>query len=461
MSKRTRYTSMAITDPKELVYGVAPKPFTTLHGIEIGGGEVYPELNFTLPAMTINDDTIGKALGIYQEMIDGVLKRAADLKQDKVVVEFETLPDFTLVPKYGLETLKLLLDAEKEAEAKYGITTALRFTPNDTREMSRPPVTRSGRYHDDMMYFFEEAAKLEPDFISIESTGGKELHDEALINADIRRSLFALGVCSCTDMEYLWGRVADICDGTKMAVGGDSGCGFANTAMVLAERGFIPRSFAAVVRVMTVPRALVAYEMGAVAPSKDCEYVGPYVKAITGAPVAMEGRMASGAHLSPIGNIAAVTADLWSNESIQQVRLLSDMAPIVGMEQLIFDCRMFNTATKLGKRQEMIDILVESDAPLDVQGYVLRPDVVIELSQGILKYEDDFRRTKEAARLTVEKLIQAIDDGEVECPDRDAAWLEMMADDIEDIPDDKMEFYEEMKDELPEGTWLPESYLLA
>ena len=458
MSKRTRYTSMAITNPDELTYGIAPKPFTTPNGIVIGGGEVYPELNFTLPPMKVNDDTIGKANKIYKDMIDGALKRAADLKQDKVVVEFETVPDFTLNPRYGLETTKLLLDAEREAEAQYGIKCALRFTPNDTREMSRPPRMRDGKYYDDMMYFFEEAAKLGPDWISIESTGGKELNDEGLVNADIRRVIFALGVCSCTDMEFLWGKISDICDGTKMAMGGDSSCGFANTAMVLAEKGFIPRTFAAVVRAATVPRALVAYEMGAVAPSKDCEYVGPYIKAITGAPVAMEGRMASGAHLSPIGNIAIASADLWSNESIQQVRLLSDMAPIVGMEQLIFDCRMLNTASRMGQRGTMRDIMIESDAPLDVQGYVLKPEVVTQLSQEIIKYDDDFMRTKVAAEKTVELLLEAVDTGKVECEDRDAAWLDMMADAIDEIPDDKMEFYEEMKDEIEDGAFIPSCY---
>ncbi|MDK2962392.1 MAG: methanol---5-hydroxybenzimidazolylcobamide Co-methyltransferase, partial [Eubacteriaceae bacterium] len=39
-----------------------------------------------------------------------------------------------------------------------------------------------------------------------------------------------------------------------------SACGFANTAMILAEKGFIPHVFAAVIRVAAVPRALVAFE---------------------------------------------------------------------------------------------------------------------------------------------------------------------------------------------------------
>ena len=172
----------------------------------------------------------------------------------------------------------------------------------------------------------------------------------------------------------------------------------------------------------------------------------------------MEGRMASGAHLSPICNIAIASADLWSNESIQQVRLLSDMAPIVGMEQLIFDCRMLNTSSRMGQRGTMRDIMIESDAPLDVQGYVLKPEVVTQLSQEIIKYDDDFMRTKVAAEKTVELLLEAVDTGKVECEDRDAAWLDMMADAIDEIPDDKMEFYEEMKDEIEDGAFIPSCY---
>lgn len=37
MSKRTAYTTLAITNPDELTYGIAPKPFTTQNGIVIGG----------------------------------------------------------------------------------------------------------------------------------------------------------------------------------------------------------------------------------------------------------------------------------------------------------------------------------------------------------------------------------------------------------------------------------------
>jgi methanol--5-hydroxybenzimidazolylcobamide Co-methyltransferase len=461
MKKKT-FTKLAYDSANDMIYGVCPNPVTTKHGVVVGGGEIVPELNFTLPTMAVNDSTIKDACKIYSDMINGVLKRCVDLHQESVIVEYETLPDFTEHPEYGTEVVKIILDAMNEYNAKYGLKAALRATPNDMREMTRPPVMRSGsKYWDGMLQLFDNCAELGADFLSIESTGGKELDDEALVEADIRRVIFALGVCSCRDMEFLWDKMVDVCDKSQMIPGGDSSCGFANTAMVLADRGFIPKTFAAVVRVATVPRALIPYERGAYGPSKDCEYAGPYIKAITGAPIAMEGKSASGAHLSAVGNIAGAVADMWSNESIQQVRLLSDMAPVVGMEQLIYDCRLMNTAAKMGKAKDLRDMLVESDAPLDVQAYVLRPDVVFDLSQKIITSDDPLIRTKIACAETVKVLQSAIEDGKVACDERDEAWLDMMADAIDEIPDTAEEFYEDIKDELDETKYRPEEYLLT
>ena len=65
--------------------------------------------------------------------------------------------------------------------------------------------------------------------------------------------------------------------------------------------GCSPRS----VRVISVVRTLVAVEEGAVGPDKDCGYEGPYLKAITGIPISMEGKTSACAHSSPVGNVAA------------------------------------------------------------------------------------------------------------------------------------------------------------
>lgn len=453
-----KFDKLAINNLDDFIYGSCPNPVTTRSGMVIGGGTVYPEINFTLPGMDVNDQTIDKALSIYSNIIDGVLKRAAELYVPGVLVEFETVPDFTEHPKYGIDANRILLNGIKEAADKYGLKAALRTTPNDLREMSRPPVMRGGKYWDTMLELYEQCAKDGSDFLSIESTGGKEINDEALVKADIRKAIFAMGVLGCRDMEYLWGNLVKLSDANGCFAAGDSACGFANTAMVLAEKGFIPHVFAAVMRVVAVPRALVAFEQGAVGPSKDCAYEGPYLKAITGSPIAMEGKSAAGAHLSPVGNIAAAVADTWSNESIQQVKLLSEMAPVVGMEQLVYDCRLMNVAKEKGQGLMMRDLLVESDAPLDVQAWVLRPDVVLKIAGGLVKEQDNFLRTKLAAKLTINELRDAIKAEKVKADRRDMKWLDKMEKAVDKIPDDPEQFYAEIKPELDMDKWHPEGY---
>lgn len=453
-----KFDKLAINNLDDFIYGSCPNPVTTKSGMVIGGGTVYPEINFTLPGMDVNDQTIDKALSIYSNIIDGVLKRAAELYAPGVLVEFETVPDFTEHPKYGIDANRILLNGIKEAADKYGLKAALRTTPNDLREMSRPPVMRGGKYWDTMLELYEQCAKDGSDFLSIESTGGKEINDEALVKADIRKAIFAMGVLGCRDMEYLWGNLVKLSDANGCFAAGDSACGFANTAMVLAEKGFIPHVFAAVMRVVAVPRALVAFEQGAVGLSKDCAYEGPYLKAITGSPIAMEGKTAAGAHLSPVGNIAAAVADTWSNESIQQVKLLSEMAPVVGMEQLVYDCRLMNVAKEKGQGLMMRDLLVESDAPLDVQAWVLRPDVVLKIAGGLVKEQDNFLRTKLAAKLTINELRDAIKTEKVKADRRDMKWLDKMEKAVDKIPDDPEQFYAEIKPELDMDKWHPEGY---
>ena len=163
--------------------------------------------------------------------------------------------------------------------------------------------------------------------------------------------VLALGILAPRDVAWLWGEIVSICaahDG--VVAGADSACGFANTAMQLAHQRMLPEVLAAVVRAMSAVRSLAAFEQGAVGPSKDCAYEGPVIKAITGRPISMEGKSASCAHFSPVGNIAAAMCDLWSNESVQNVRLLSGNAPEAFAELLAYDCRLMNTASEPGWR---------------------------------------------------------------------------------------------------------------
>ncbi|MDF2571351.1 MAG: Methanol-cobalamin methyltransferase subunit, partial [Sporomusa sp.] len=363
------FDKLAYNSLNDFVYGSAPNPVTCKNGMVIGGGIIYPELNITLPPIEVSASTMPEIKEIYTEIINGALKRAVELYAPGVVVEFEMLPEMTLVPEWGIEINNLLRNTMWEYEAKYGLKSALRATPGDVREFKRPPLMRQGEILDNLLRTIEGSAKGGADFIAIESTGGKEIHDDALVNADLTKVIFALGVMGCRDMKFLWEKIVDVSRENGSIPSGDTACGFANTAFALAHKNFIPNSFAAVVRVASVARTLAAVEAGAVGPDKDCGYEGVYLKAITGTPISMEGKSAACAHLSSMGNVAASVADLWSNESVHPVRLLSDIATTVSMEQLIYDCRLMNIAKERGYGTTMRDLLADSDSKYDPQAY--------------------------------------------------------------------------------------------
>lgn len=452
------FDKLAYNSLNDFVYGSAPRPVKCKNGLVIGGGEIYPELNFTLPPMEVKASNMPEIKEIYTEMINGVLKRAVDLYAPGLVVEFEMLPEMTLVPEWGIEINNLLRNTMFEYEAKYGLKSALRSTPGDVREFKRPPIMRSGEIFQNLLKSIEGSAKGGADFIAIESTGGKEIHDEALVNADLTKVIFALGIMGTRDMKFLWEHIVQVANENGSQASGDTACGFANTAMVLAHKGFIPNVFAAVVRVASVARTLAAYEAGAVGPNKDCGYEGPYMKAIAGVSISMEGKSSACAHLSPVGNIPAAVADLWSNESVTNVRLLSDIAPIVSVEQLIYDCRLMNLAKQKGYGITFRDLLAESDSRWDPQAYVLRPDVVFDISKELVKYKTPFLRTKAGAKLAIDAIRKAVEYNEVIIAEREKPWLDIMADQVAAIPDDEEKFWHELKGELDLDKFIPSEY---
>jgi len=202
--------------------------------------------------------------------------------------------------------------------------------------------------------------------------------------------------------------------------------------------------------------------MGAVGPSKDCAYEGPYMKAIAGVPICMEGRTAACAHLSPIGNIAQAVCDCWSNESVQNVRLLSAAAPTVSLEQLVYDCRLLNVAASTAKGgRTMRDWLTESDAALDPQAHVLRPDVVLDLAGQIVSEPTPYLRTRRAVLATVAEIRRAHAAGEVRILPGEIRWLERLTRQADSLPEQEEEFQAEMTETLKDAPYLPEEYGLC
>jgi methanol--5-hydroxybenzimidazolylcobamide Co-methyltransferase len=451
---------LAISNPADLRFGVAPKPLTTRRGLSIGGGIVYPELNFTLPPMFVNESTMPEVRTQYQQIITGALQRAVELEAPGLVVEFETLPPMTENPAWGIELTRILLDGMAEAHAKHGFKSVLRITPNDTREMVRPPRMRSGPLYEAMLATFDGCAAAGAELLSIESVGGKEVHDEALMMGDLRGVIFGLCVLGVRDMRFLWTQLHQIARKRGVHCAGDTACGFGNTAMVLAEQKMIPRVFAAVVRAVSAVRTLVCYQCGAVGPGKDCGYENPILKAITGFPMAMEGKTAACAHFSPLGNIAAATCDTWSNESVQNIKLLAGMAPTCYVEQLIYDCRLMNEALADGRDAALLyrKWMVSSDASRDPQAYVLTPESAIAIAQAIVSAPTTYDAGKAAALTAVRLLRDAHRDGALKLHPREVPWLDRLQKAVETLPANETEFISEMMAEVDTTKFVAADY---
>jgi len=446
-----KFDKLSISQLDEFIFGRSPHPVTLKNGMVIGGGQVHPEVNFTLPSMQITETTMPEVKAIYSQMIMEVCARAVELHAPALQVEFELLPELTMQPDWGAEVTRILRATLDETEQKHGMLTALRVTVNDIREFERPPSMRQGALVDQMFESFSLCAQNGADFLAIESTGGKEVHDDAILQGDLAMSVFALGVLGARDMSFLWGRIGEIGTEHGAIPSGDSACGFANTAMVLAEQRYIPRVWGALIRVMAVPRSLVAFEQGAQGPNKDCAYEGVYLKAITGCPIALEGAEAACAHLSPIGNIAKAVADLWSNESVQQVKLLSAMAPVVSTEQLIYATRLMNTAAQQGPQaaRDLRDWLVASDAGLDPQAYVLRPDVALDIAGQLVREPNTYLQTRRAALAVAERLRVAHQAGEFPLSKVEIRWLQRLSAEADKLPDNEADFIEQMLPLVP------------
>ncbi|MGE5315862.1 MAG: methyltransferase MtaB domain-containing protein [Acidobacteriota bacterium] len=453
------YTTLSIDNPSNLVFGRAPHPVTTRRGLVIGGGVVYPELNFTMPPTKITLGTLPALRTEYASIVRGALERALALESPGVIFEFETLIEMTQEPKIGVELTAAMNEVCEEYFQRHGLKSEIRLTPNDIRDFERPPRQRTSALLEKMLQLFDEGAKAGGDLLSIESTGGKEVCDDGLMMCNFREVIFALSVLGVRDMKMLWEKIVAIARSNGKIPGGDTACGFGNTAMVLAEKGYIPKVAAAVVRVATAPRTLVACEMGALGPDKDCGYEGPFLKAIAGIPISMEGKTSACAHSSPLGNIAAACADLWSNESVQNIKLLAGMAPTVYMEQLEYDARLMNQAIGKGDAsvRTLQGLFVDSDCWHDPQALILAPENVIAISKELINGTTYIERTVNGCLKALDIIETAVNEKRLKMPDSEAGWIERLREEISTIPGDESAFVEEMLPQL-EGKFIPSEY---
>jgi len=432
------FATLAISQVDQLRFGTCPRPVACGLGLTIGAGTVFPEVNFTLPPLTIDDATWPDIKAHYEEMAEHILRRAVSLGVPGIVLEFELLPAMTERPEWGAEISAILKRHLVAAHQKHKLPCALRVTPTDIRDQQKPPLLRTGEPWLKLRRSLELCAEAGADILSIESVGSKEVHDQALMFGDFPGIVLALGILAPRDMAWLWREIVTICDRYPGVVAGaDSACGFANTAMQLAHQKMLPEVLAAVVRAMSAVRSLAAFEQGAVGPSKDCAYEGPVIKAITGRPIAMEGKSASCAHFSPVGNIAAAMCDLWSNESVQNVRLLSGSAPEAFTELLAYDCRLMNAASAHGGALALRDWMTASDEWLSPQAAVLSPVATLRIAGAIVAEETPYRQTIAAGRAALEVVKEGVAADKLHLSRKEHQWLDRIASAFEELPSDE------------------------
>ena len=110
-----------------------------------------------------------------------------------LVLEFELLPAMTERPEWGAEITALLHRHLRAASESSGLKCALRVTPTDIRDQGKPPLLRSGPAWEKVKRTCELCRDAGADILSIESVGGKEVHDQALMYGNIPGNRFCPG----------------------------------------------------------------------------------------------------------------------------------------------------------------------------------------------------------------------------------------------------------------------------
>jgi methanol--5-hydroxybenzimidazolylcobamide Co-methyltransferase len=273
----------------------------------------------------------------------------------------------------------------------------------------REGMDREHSYPEKIFESLEVAAKNGADLLSIESVGGKEMSDYAVIRQDIRAWLFGTSYLGSIDMEWLWPQIVEIAKRNKVIPAGDTNCAGANTAMFLAG-GYmdkdIPRTFTAITRAISATKTLVAYECGALGPNKDCGYEGPILKAISGRASSQEGKNAQCAHSDLMGNLMAHTCDLWSNESVEYHSEFGGSSVACWLGALGYEASFMNASKLLNKDKDVRDIYMASDRYRSPEGYILCYDNAYQIGRAIVENGKDRYLRAKAAGIKAAELVQ-------------------------------------------------------
>ena len=436
-----RYDKMAYGSAAEMIFGSAKHPITYGRDFSVGAGYVYPEL---VPHPRPGSEKSQKSLvKEYEKMVVDVLDRCVAIGMPGIQIELEHVYQMTKNPEWGGEIAAQTKRLMEDYHRKYGLKSAIRATIADYRKPDEEKVWDSEALKV-MLQAFEASAAGGADNLSIETVGGKEVTDYTIVRQDIRGVLFGIGVLGSLDMEHLWSKIVAIAKKHGATPGGDTNCAQANVAMFMAggyQDRSVPHTFAALTRSIAAARSLVAYEQGAKGPSKDCGYEDPIIKAISGVPIAMEGKTSACAHSDLVGNLAAACCDLWSNEAVEYHDMFGGTSVAVFTEILGYDVAMMNTSIDLGKAKDLQDILVASDKYRGMHGFILAPDNAYKIGQAIVANSQSYYARARAAAIKAGELMQQDSKLLMSSFEREALDSSMRT--LESLPDKEDDFISE------------------
>ena len=442
-----KFKKMEYSSADEMVFGEAKYPLSYGLGLKVGAGSVVPEINFApRPGTEKTPESLTKE---YVEYITkDIMERAVTLGFPAIQLENEWIAQMGENPS---KMAKPIVAGQKELMQKfheeYGIACAIRHTVADPRlheEGLRFGMDKKRDYPEKIIEGFEVAAANGADVVSIESVGGKEIADYAVVRQDIRGWLFGIGYLGSLDMEWLWPQIVEVAKKHNVVPGGDTNCAGANTAMFMAG-GYldkdIPRTFSAVTRAIAAARTLVAIESGATGPDKDCGYEGPILKAISGRPSAQEGKGAQCAHCDMMGNLIAQVCDLWSNESVEYHPEFGGSSVQCWLSVIGYEASLMNAAKQLKQDKVLRDVYVASDRFRSPEAFILAFDNAYKIGQAIVEVGDNYYLRAKAAGLKAAELIQESNkQGKLQLSAQERDTLEKILTDLRALPDEEGKF---------------------
>ncbi|KKG11701.1 methanol--corrinoid protein co-methyltransferase MtaB [Methanosarcina sp. 2.H.A.1B.4] len=456
----TRFTKMAYAKADDMVFGKAVKPVKAGLGLEIGAGYTTPEVNYApRPEAGASKEKLVKE---YERITTDIMARMVQIGAPAVVLETEHVQQMSNNPEWGAAVAHAQKTIMEDYHDEYGIKCALRHTIGDIRE-DRDFLKLRGDKYPVFLEAFEQCAKSGADLLAVESMGGKEVFDYAILRNDMAGILYGIGVLGSMDMEMIWQDIAAIAKKTGTVAAGDTDCAQANTAMFIAG-GLLDKNLAhtiaIIARSISAARSLVAYECGAVGPGKDCGYENTIVKSVSGVPIAQEGKTSTCAHSDLMGNLTMQCCDLWSNESVEYHGEFGGTTVQCWSETLAYDCSLMNVALQSGNEKVLRDLFVASDKYRDPQGYVLAYDNAYKVGQAIAKDGNDiYLRSKNAALESI-KLVEEGAKGKLTLSRFEAKALADAKAAFEALTDDKDKFMSDCLDKYKTEVkvFLPENY---